>query len=329
MFLSLKWSRRVARFRLPLLAAIALTFPGCGGDSAFNPSGESLTGSDGASIHQTLDNGTDPAQGLPTDGASLASVTSAGGIPIGIWAQPLSEFGSRYNGSVLIISPNLLKSYLSAIRSRGGKVMLNFTGSPKYYLNSDGSFSLAKWQQRMDRYKGIDFNSYINDGTITGHLLVDEPNDPKNWGGRPIPQSTVDAMGQYSKSRWPALYTVVRTQPNFFSSNPRYIDAAWAQYVYRKGAADNFIKQNVADAQQRGLALMVGLNILKGGPNGRAMTASEVKSWGGTLLGSSYPCGFVSWTYKSTYLSSSGMQSAMDDLRQKAQNRTSKSCRGS
>jgi hypothetical protein len=331
---SFKLSRRVARFRLPMLAVLALTFAACNGDSAFNPysSTEPLPTSDGASggsAGTVVDDGADAAPAVPTDAVPLASASYSGGIPIGIWAQPLSSFGSRYNGSVLIISPSLLKSYLSTIRSQGGKVMLNLTGAPKYYLNADGSFSFTKWKQRMDRYKGIDFNSYIQDGTIMGHLLVDEPNDPTNWGGDPIPQSTVDAMGQYSKSRWPGMYTVVRTQPRYFSSNPRYIDAAWAQYVYRKGPVDDFIKQNVADAQNRGLALMVGLNILKGGPNGNAMTASQVQSWGGTLLSSSYPCGFVSWTWNDNYLSSSGIKSAMDYLRDKAESHSFKTCHGS
>jgi hypothetical protein len=71
----------------------------------------------------------------------------------------------------------------------------------------------------------------------------------------------------------------------------------------------------------------VGLNILKGGPNKAKMTPSQVKSWGSALLSSSYPCAFLSWTYNSTYLNTSGIQDAMSYLRNKAENRSSRSCR--
>jgi hypothetical protein len=65
-----------------------------------------------------------------------------------------------------------------------------------------------------------------------------------------------------------------------------------------------------------------------GNPNGTRMTASEVESWGSTLLSSSYPCAFISWQYNSSYLSSSGILAAMSALRRKAESRGTKSCRG-
>ena len=142
--------------------------------------------------------------------------------------------------------------------------------------------------------------------------------------------STVDAMGQYSKQLWPGMATVVRTVPKYFTSNPRYVDAAWAQYLARYGDVNTFVQKNVADAQHRGLALVVGLNIRDGGsPNGAAMSATEVAKYGSALLSSTYPCGFINWQYMSTYLSTSAMKDAMDLLRRKAQNRATRSCRGS
>jgi hypothetical protein len=84
----------------------------------------------------------------------------------------------------------------------------------------------------------------------------------------------------------------------------------------------------VGDAQRKGLALVVGMNVLKGGsPNGTKMTPSEVEQWGSALLSSSYPCAFINWTYNSDYFSSSGIRSAMSTLRKKAENRSSKSCK--
>jgi hypothetical protein len=85
----------------------------------------------------------------------------------------------------------------------------------------------------------------------------------------------------------------------------------------------------VSDAQARGLALVVGLNILRGGnPNLTQMTPSEIQNWGSAMLSSSYPCAFISWQYGS-YAMSSGVKTAMSYLRKKAQNRSLKSCRGS
>jgi len=59
------------------------------------------------------------------------------------------------------------------------------------------------------------------------------------------------------------------------------------------------------------------------------MNATEVQTYGSALLSSSYPCAFISWQYNSTYLSSSSIKSAMDVLRNKAQNRSAKTCRAS
>jgi hypothetical protein len=59
------------------------------------------------------------------------------------------------------------------------------------------------------------------------------------------------------------------------------------------------------------------------------MTASQVASWGTTLLASSYPCAFLSWHYDANYLSSSSMKASMDILRSKAESRSSKTCRAS
>ena len=91
---------------------------------------------------------------------------------------------------------------------------------------------------------------------------------------------------------------------------------------------NDFIASNVASAKRQGLGLVVGLNYLRGGVNKSKMTASQVKSWGSTLLSSTYPCAFISWKYDDRYLSSSGIRDAMSYLRNKAENRSARSCRG-
>ncbi len=306
-----KLSRRMARLRAPLIAITLLGLVGCSGSDAFEP---------GSTTTPTL------------------ATSFAGGIPMGTFAQPTSEFGSRYNGAMRTIGAGQLLEELAAIKSRGGRVILMFAGPQNYYKNSDGTFSFTEWKERIDKYRAVNFSSYVNDGTVVGHYLIDEPYDPANWSGEPISGSTIDQMAKYSKSIWPSMATIVRAEPTRikWSGSYQYLDAAWAQFENPRGLKDinEFLRENVTAAQQMGLALVVGLNISKGAPpligpgqGGSPMSPSEVKEWGGALLSSSYPCAFISWQYEDALLSSSGMGAAMDYLRDKAQSRATKTCK--
>lgn len=296
-----KLARRIARLRAPMLAGILVAVAACDSDKSFSPD--------------------------LSESAPVASAAFAGGIPFGFFAQPTTEFGARYNGGHQNISPNRLVAELAQIKARGGKVVLALSGSPKYYLEG-GRFSMSKWKARIDAYKGINFTPYINDGTVFGHYMIDEPNDPANWNGQPVSPVTLEEMAKYSKSIWPDMPTVVRVEPGYLASNHKYLDAAWAQYLNRRGSVQDYIKRNVADAQARHVSLIVGMNVLKGGiPNLTPMTAAEVESWGSALLSSGYPCAFISWNWDQSYVSSSGIGSAMDALRRQAQNRPTRSCR--
>jgi hypothetical protein len=298
-----KLARRIARHRAPMLAACLLAIVACGGDKSFDPSDQMVehTGPHAAAF--------------------------AGGIPFGYFAMPLDQYGARYNGGHANIGENQMMQELEFIKNRGGKVLLSLAGSPRYYLEG-GRFSMSKWKQRVDRYRGVNLSSYAKDGTIIGHYMIDEPNDPANWNGQPVPPSVLEEMAKYSKSLWPDMPTIVRVEPSYLDKDHKYLDAAWAQYLNRRGDAGDYIKRNVSEAQSRGLALIVGMNVLKGGsPNLTPMTASEVQSWGSALLSSSYPCAFISWEWDSGYNNNSGMSSAMDALRRQAQNRTTRSCR--
>jgi hypothetical protein len=304
-----KLSRRIARLRAPLFAALLFALIGCENANSFDPS--------------PADGGD---SGPATDGP-LTSASFAGGIPFGMAAQPLTAFGDRFNGAKLTIGPSLIMEELPIIRSRGGRVVIMLAGSPTNYVDGDGHFSLSKWKARVDRFKGKDLSSYINDGTIVGHFLLDEPSDPRNWNGRPVPASVVEEMAKYSKQLWPAMPAIIRAPPDYMNYNHRYLDAAWAAYLWRRGSASDYLKKSVADAQARGLALVVGMNVLRGGnPNGTGMTPSEVESWGSAMLNSSYPCAFLMWEYNTNYLESSAMRSAMDALRRQAQARSTRTC---
>jgi hypothetical protein len=304
----------MARFRASLFAVLILVLASCNGTDSLTPN--SAVDPEGVG---------DPA--APIEGASLATAY-AGGIPMGLFQTPYSSIGYRYNGTLRNIYPGDLVSELRAIKDRGGKVMLNLPGAPRRYTDKYGNFSLSKWKTSLDRYKGVNFSSYIQDGTIIGNYLIDEPNDPNNWRNhKPISPSTLEEMARYSKARWSNLATIVRVRPDYLGYNHHYLDAAWSQYHSRFGDPYKFVAHDVAIARNKGVGLVIGMNVLKGN-HGYKMTASQIKSWGGALLSSSYPCAFISWTYNSTYLSTSSMKDAMSYLRSKAQSRGFKTCRG-
>ncbi|HEX2220697.1 MAG TPA: hypothetical protein VHG35_18005 [Gemmatimonadales bacterium] len=269
----------------------------------------------------------DEATAQPVE-APAASVRQAGGVAFGMSAQPLSKFGELYSGAKLTVSPNRVLGELSAIKARGGRVVLMLAGNPRHYKDGRGRFDLGKWKARVNRFRNVRLDRYIEDGTIIGHFLLDEPNDKANWNGTTVSPAVLDEMARHSKRRWPKMATIVRTHPSWFKRAPRHVDAAWAQYLGRRGPVKEYIRENVEDARRKGLALVVGLNVLTGGtPRRTPMTASQVKSWGSALLSSSYPCAFLSWKYDERFLSRPGMRSAMKALRQKAESRPRKSCR--
>jgi hypothetical protein len=262
----------------------------------------------------------------------LTAITFRGGIPFGTFAQPTASYGTPFNGAMANIWPKFLLEQLRQIKARGGRVVLMFAGSELHYKNRRG-FDLGKWKARVDRFKHVNFSSYVNDGTIIGHYLIDEPQDPENWRGRPISQATVEEMARYSKQRWPNMATIVRAPPTWLAKwggSYRSLDAAWAQYLARLGSPRAYIQSNIAAAQKKRLALITGLNLLHGGnPKKTPMNASEVVQYGSVLLESSYPCAFISWKYNASFLRNRGMRAAMETLRRKAQSRGTKSCRGS
>ena len=271
---------------------------------------------------------------------SFARTSFGGGTPFGVFHLPMSMYGATYSASLVntASSTGSLLPYLEAARRSGMRVAVSFVGAEDNYKNQNGTFSLEKWKKRVDAYRGIDFSSYVADGTIIGHYILDEPHDPSNWAGQTVSHATIDEMARYSKSIWPAMPTIIRGWPAYLKGyRYQYLDAAWAQYSDRFGSISGFISDNVRDAKASGLALVVGLNQLAGGgkqgltgfvTGKHAMTAPELESWGQALLNEPYACAFLNWAYDSRYMSRSDIKQAMSSLAQTAQSRPSTSCRG-
>jgi hypothetical protein len=293
---------------LPLVVAICIA--GCDGADRLTRNSEDLP---------------QPPAAVP---APSFNGSFAGGIPFGAFALPTHKFGTPFNGGLRVIWPKYLLKELAQIKARGGKVVLSLTGPEHYYQDKHRHFSLSRWKELVDEYRKVDFSSYIEDGTIIGHYLIDEPNDAFNWNGKLVPGSVIEQMAAYSKQFWPGMATIVRVDPDYLKPWAPYraLDAAWAQYVTRKGTPQDYIRRNIADAKEMGLALVTGLNIKKGERGAKPMTAALIKSAGRTILEESYPCAFISWQYDEKLLGRPDVRAAMQTLASRARARSSKSC---
>ncbi len=272
-----------------------------------------------------------PASTPVAFGGTALSSNDAAGMPFGFFRQPTGAVSATYNGAKMTVGPNYVVRTLQETKSRGGRLFLMLADAETFYKDDDGHFSMEKWKARIDRYRNIDFSSYIDDGTIIAHFLIDEPQDKANWNGVPLTGEQLEEMAKYSKQLWPGMATIARAPPAkiTWSGTYRYLDAAWAQVENVRGSLniDQFLEQNVSSARSQGLALAVGLNVTKGGLDKKSMTAGEIESYGAALLSSSYPCAFISWMYDAAYLAKPDIKEAVASLSEKARSRPNSPCR--
>jgi hypothetical protein len=347
-----------------LTLAAALTFAAaCDGSDKLSPSSDSPstavppTGDSVATVPTDssaapIDSTSIPSDstGVPLDSTGTSPIAATAGtqpgIVFGSYGMEVADLNSIHTGALRgggITETNVLQ-FLAAIKAKGGRLVLKMCqGADKYVKNADGTFSFTKWKSLVDRFRKVNLGPYISDGTLMGHFLIDEPQRAAKWGGKVIPQATVEAMAKYSKQIWPTLPTLVRVVPSWLASAPvsyTALDAGWLQYGSGKGDPAKMVASEASIAKQKGLGLLIGLNILDGG-NGSsgvrgwssgkwAMSASEIRNYGSALLSQSYACGFFNWTYQyfgPTYYARSDIKSAMSDLSNKARAHARTSCK--
>jgi hypothetical protein len=251
---------------------------------------------------------------------------------------PPSAIDPAFSGLVTAAYPHTLVAKLEAARRVNDRVLLSFAGNSELYRDANG-FNFEVWKRRVDKCRGIDISSYIADGTVMGHFIMDEPTDKNNWNGHQVSPAQIDAMAEYSKQIWPDMPAVIRAWSWYLKGYSfKYLDAAWAQYHERLGPIDQFIADNVRDAKASGLELVLGLNVLAGGgPNGlpgyyfekMSMSASQVRTWGGALLDQPYGCAFLMFRYNEAYFNRPDIKEAMAELGRKARARPVEPCRRS
>ena len=357
------FSGRTSVFTMaPLLGMLLLG--GCGGSDAVSPSVDAPAASappDSVAPVPTDSTIVVPDTTLPPDTTTAPTADSTAidsttmepiiistggprGIAFGAFNMRSAQLTPLLHSTMQGVWPDFLLGDLVAAKAKGGRMILKTHGGPDDLVqNADGTFNLEKWKALAYRYKKYNFNSYITDGTLMGHFLIDEPENTAKWGGKTIPYATIEAMAKYSKELWPTLPTFARVRPSWLAKATFtwvHLDAGWLQYTSRLGDPATVVAAEIAAAKSRGLGLMSGMNILDGG-NGSsgtpgymrgkwAMSDAEIRNYGTALLNQSYICGFVNWTYLymgANYFARPAINAALTDLKNKAQGHIKTSCR--
>lgn len=317
----------------PWIVALAVLSAACGEEDAL-PSGPEPLDSETAAL---------PAESPELAHAAMDTRSARPGIVFGTFNMRNNYLNKVHTGWMNggPLEPSNIVSWLSGARNKGGRVVIKLCkGKDSYVKNANGTFSLSKWKSLVSRYRNVKLGTYIKDGTIIGHYLIDEPHRASRWGGKPISQKTLEEMARYSKQLWPDMTTLVRVVPSWLaksSVNYRYLDAGWAQYTDAKGDAAKWVAAEVAAAKKKDLGLVVGLNVINGGDGSSgirgsrrgqwSMSAREIRDYGSAMLGQSYACAFFSWQHDTDYFGRSDIRSAMADVSARARTHAKTSCR--
>jgi hypothetical protein len=272
-------------------------------------------------------------------GPTGAGGSPAPGIPFGLFGMKGRNLVDPYTSAVQPAKPEAILGDLAAARARGARIVVNFAGGGARGgpVDPSGRFDYDSWKALVDRFRPIadQLNGYVADGTLFANLIIDEPSAKKRWGGV-VPSATLDQMAQYSKSLFPDLITTVREGPRELQNYSwRYLDASWAQYTARRAPVGEYVSTEVAAARAKGLGLIVGLNISKGGDgtsglgksNEWSMTGKEILQYGHALLDTPDACAFLSWDSRPNVIDRPDVAAALQELAAAARGHPPTSCR--
>jgi hypothetical protein len=308
--------------------APSVTFSATGG--TVNTSGLYTAGSTGGSYRVIAKSGSLADTAAVTLTAPAPAPTSGVGVPFGPAHLPNDQFGVRtwYDGALRALTTSSASTDLSYAKSKTIRLVVSLPGSRGGYTNSDKTFNMTLWKQKMDAWRpqAAMLQNYYASGTIIANYLVDEPDCSSCWGGKVITGAQVAEMGSYAKSFLPNLPTLVRAVPAWFRKvglTGNDIDLAWAQYEgplhqpSAKMTPEQFRDLNVADAKALGMGVIMGLNALDGGDGSSGlpgtfdlstvstrwqMSAAEVERAGTVFAKEPYVCAVIDWRYSPNFV---------------------------
>lgn len=197
----------------------------------------------------------------------------------GMFNWQVSEFGTSpgWVSSVYAPTPSSFLTDLGKAKSLGMKLFVNLAGAKSSWYDSTSSTnSLNNWKARVDRFRSINFSSYITDKTVC-HYILDEP----FVNGTVLPPSIIQQMINYSRSIWPTLDTTVRASAVYLVTNgwggqpaPASwpgLTYGWSQYegpLHVPGTNETplqFFNREKTQLASKGLGIVCGGNWIDGG----------------------------------------------------------------
>jgi hypothetical protein len=250
-------------------------------------------------------------------GAPAPAGLRAGGAPFGPFHLMPDQFGAPFSLVMAgLRTPEDAARVLDAARAKGMRVLIHLTRGRREFQNEDKSFSLDRFTRAMERFRGVDFSPWVKDGTLLGHMLFDEPHDPTNWDGKPVPFATIDAAAAASKRLWPDLPAAVGSPGRFLRDGVPYrrLDFSYAQYTVRRGDFGAWLREELAASQKAGLKPLLGLNVLGGGGPDQPLTAAQLREFGCALVREPACRGVLFWKWDESYFSRADIGEAIETV---------------
>jgi len=244
--------------------------------------------------------------------------------PFGPFNPPTTEFGFPYTGGFLDLKISTALSTLASAKASNMHVFVHLTGGRSNFQTSTGAFDLTKWKAQLDNWKSLvpQIQGFVDDGTIIGHMMLDEPQDPNNWDGNTVPCSDILGAADYSHSStfWPNMPAGAGTHATWIADQPcdwlnSKFDFTLTPYTYARGETyQNFLTDNIAAANRIGVTFYASLNVLDGGTTkGTEMTQQQIQDAGAYFLCNGAN-GLTMWKWDSTFFTRTDIQAAMDYL---------------
>ena len=293
-----------------------------------------------------------------TDSTVVIPLPRFAGIPFGpysAWDSVTLKPGAEAFGfSVANLKPSMLGGRVTTAKRNGARMLVSFAGSDRRQVTTNGVFDPAKYGALLNTFVPLtpQILDAVNDGTIAGTIVMDEPfnrggagNEANGWGGV-MTKQRVDSLCGLHRGLFPGLPTGVTHDHDDFepAKSYRVCDFVLSQYRYAKGPVTAFRDSGLALARRDSHAIAFSMNILDGGipaamrradgtrkttwdatdcplttTGGRGtyfpncrMTTAQLREYG-LVLGPA-GCAFTFWRFDAGYLNQPGNKKALQDV---------------
>lgn len=217
-----------------------------------------------------------------------------------------------------------VNTVLPAVEAADLTVAFRMSGANSALIDEDGNFSLERWESLTNTWVGSGVENYVEDGTLSGAMLLDDiTNFESDYGGTNPTGVELATMATYSKSLFPELTTFIRRDADGMpEADYADLDAVLSQYSTKTNPdVSDYIDSNLTAAKNLGVQTIWGLNIVDGGDGSSGqigsrsdlflMTPDEIKMYGeAELLAEPNSLGLYMWEYDGNQELADGSNSA-------------------